>query len=57
MKNTTYTIQYWNGKEAEWKGAGLHAFTTREDAKKHLDAQVRMTMGMVEFRITECYGS
>ena len=53
MKNTTYTIQYWNGKEAEWKGAGLHGFTTREEARKYLDAQVRMTMGMVEFRIVE----
>ena len=56
MKNqTTYTIQFWHGGEAVWKPAGLHAFTNREDAKKHLDAQVRMTMGMVEFRIEEVY--
>ena len=53
MKNTNYTIQFFHGQEGIWKPAGLHAFTTREDAKKHLDAQVRMTSGMVQFRIAE----
>jgi hypothetical protein len=51
MKNATYTIQYWNGKEAEWKPAGLHTFTDLDEARKFAKAQAKMTGYTVDFRI------
>ena len=51
MKNTTYTIEYYNGKEAAWKPAGLHTFTDLEEARKFAKEQAKMTNYMVDFRI------
>jgi len=53
MKNTTYKIEYWNGKEAAWKPAGLHTFTDLDKARKFMKAQAEMTGFTVDFRIEE----
>ena len=53
MKNTQFKIQYFNGKTATWKPTGLPTFTTQDEAKKGLAAQVKMTGGAVRFRILQ----
>ena len=54
MKNkTTFQIQFFDGRKAVWKPAGLHTFTTLDEAKAFKAGQVKMTGGLVDFRVVE----
>ena len=53
MKNKTYKVEFFHGKEGIWKPAGGPTFTDREVARLYMTGQSKMCDGMVAFRIEE----
>ena len=48
-----FTISYWNGKDAEWKGTGSGTFYDRDMACVKVRALSEMTDYNVRFRVEE----
>ena len=53
MKNTNYTIEYWNGLQDVWKPATNQVFTDLDRAKEVMKAHFKMTDYAVDFQIVE----
>jgi len=54
MKNQTYKIQFWHGKEAVWKDIPTRLnIATLDEAKDFMKAQQEMCDYMVDFCIVE----
>lgn len=54
MKNTTYKIEFFDGRDGDWKPVRCYKYLgTLEDAKAFKKAQQEMCDYMVDFRIVE----
>ena len=49
----SYTVTYWNPREAAWKGCGAGTFATLEDARKEQFELIRKCDGVVRFRVQQ----
>lgn len=48
---TTYTVQYWNDRDAEWRGIGMGQCATRDEARQLQFHAIEQTAGTVQFRV------
>jgi hypothetical protein len=49
----TYTIEYWNPRDAEWRGTGQWDLTDLTVARSTMNALSQQCHGSVRFRVTE----
>jgi hypothetical protein len=47
----TYVIQYWNERDAEWRGTGSGTFYDKAQAVRRMKANAEMTDFTVRFRV------
>ena len=50
---TMFSVQYWNPREAAWKGCGTGTFATLEAAREAQFKLIRQVDGTVRFRVSE----